>query len=148
MRAWSRRIRRDRRFRWFAVATLFTVLGLGLLKLFVGVFHWHFAVSTLVQSEICNVLRFLVNDRWVFGYPRPTWKRLVQYHVANAVSFALWWGAANALKALGMNYLLASVVAMIAGFSVSWFTNFRWIWRQRHECPHDSVEPATQAGTH
>ncbi len=148
MRAWSKRIRADRRFRWFAVATLFTALGLALLKLFVDGLHWHYALSTLVQSEICNLLRFLVNDRWVFGYPRPTWKRLVQYHVANAMSFALWWGAANALKALGMNYLLASVFAMVAGFSVSWFTNFRWIWRKRHEPEPATREPATEAGTH
>ncbi len=128
MREW---VRRDDRVRWFAVATVFTTLGLGLLKLFVDVLHWPYAVATLVQSETCNLLRFFANDRWVFGKRRPTWKRLVQYHVANAMGFAVWWAGANGLKALGVHYLWASVLAMIGSFGVSWLTNFKWIWRKR-----------------
>jgi putative flippase GtrA len=133
-----------RRGRWFAVAGLFTAVGLGLLKVFVDVLHWPYALSTLVQSETCNVLRFFVNDRWVFGRRRPTWKRLGQYHVANALGFAVWWAGANGLKALGMNYLLASIVAMLGSFGVSWITNFRWIWRKRHhrEVPEQAPEGA------
>lgn len=117
--------------RWFAVATVFTAFGLGLLKLFVDGLHWPYAVSTFVQSETCNLLRFFVNDRWVFRKERPSWKRLWQYHVANALGFAVWWGGANGLKALGMNYLLASVVAMAGSVGVSLLTNFGWIWRKR-----------------
>ena len=124
-------IRKDSRGRWFVVATVFTSIGLGLLKLFVDVFHWPYALATLVQSETCNLLRFFVNDRWVFGKRRPTWKRLLQYHVANAMGFLVWWAGANGLKALGVNYLLASVLAMLGSFGVSWLTNFRWIWRKR-----------------
>lgn len=119
--------------RWFVVAGGFTALGLGLLKLLVSVLHWHYAVSTLVQSETCNLLRFFVNDRWVFGRARPTWRRLWQYHVANVLGFAVWWLGANALKAGGMNYLLASMVAMLGSVGVSLLTNFGWIWRKRHQ---------------
>jgi putative flippase GtrA len=132
MREIQRRAVKDRRVRWFVVAGGFTVFGLGLLKLFVGVWHWPYAVSTLVQSETCNLLRFFVNDRWVFGRARPTWRRLWQYHVANALGFAVWWAGANALKAAGMNYLLASVFAMLGSAGVSILTNFCWIWRKRH----------------
>lgn len=122
--------RRAQKVRWFAVATAFTLLGLGLLKLFVGVLQWPYAVSTFVQSETCNLLRFFVNDRWVFRKERPTWKRLWQYHVANALGFLVWWGGANALKAAGMNYLAASLVAMLGSVGVSLATNFGWIWKK------------------
>lgn len=126
--------------RWFLVAGLFTAIGLVLLKAFVDGLHWLYAWATLVQSETCNLLRFFVNDRWVFRRRKPTWKRLAQYHVANAMGFAVWWAGANALKAMGVNYLLASVLAMLGSFGVSWLTNFRWIWRKG---PPERCEPAT-----
>jgi Predicted membrane protein len=144
MREW---VRRDDRVRWFAVATVFTTFGLGLLKLFVDVLHWPYAIATLVQSETCNLLRFFVNDRWVFGKRRPTWKRLVQYHVANAMGFAVWWAGANGLKALGVNYLLASVIAMAGSFGVSWLTNFKWIWRKKKSAGASADEAEVRAQT-
>ncbi len=136
----KKRAAHRQKVRWFVVASGFTALGLGLLKLFVGVFHWRYAISTFVQSETCNLLRFFVNDRWVFRHARPTWKRLWQYHVANALGFAVWWGGANGLKAMGMNYLVASIVAMVGSVGVSLLTNFGWIWKKR---PHG--EAAAQA---
>jgi putative flippase GtrA len=135
MRELHRRVASDRRVRWFLVAGVFTAAGLGLLKVFVEVFHWHYAASTFVQSEACNLARFFVNDRWVFGRARPTWRRLWQYHVANALGFAVWWAGANALKAAGVNYLLASVLAMFGSVGVSLLTNFKWIWRKRRSAP-------------
>ena len=132
---------RAQKIRWFGVAGVFTALGLGLLKLFVGGFHWHYAISTFVQSEICNLLRFFANDRWVFRKERPTWKRLGQYHAANALGFVVWWAGANALKAAGMNYLVASLVAMLGSVGVSLATNFGWIWKKRGR----GAEPARAA---
>lgn len=120
--------KRRQHLRWFAVAGVFTALGLGLLKVFVTVLHWHYGAATLVQSEICNVLRFFANDRWVFKQRHPTLQRLWHYHVANALGFGVWWLGANALEAAGMNYLMASLVAMLGSVGVSLLTNFRWVW--------------------
>ena len=130
------------RTRWFVVAGIFTGVGLGLLKYFVGVLHWHYAISTLIQSEICNLLRFFVNDRWVFRCERPTVRRLWQYHVANAAGFVVWWLCANVLKSAGMHYLLASLVAMIGSVGVSLFANFGWIWKHHRQRNVNAVEPA------
>ena len=124
------KIRRER-LRWFVVAGVFTGIGLGLLKVFVVIFHWPYAMSTFVQSETCNLLRFFAVDRWVFNLRRPTLKRLWQYHVANAAGFAVWWLGANALKESGMNYLMASLVAMLGSVGVSLLSNFGWIWKKR-----------------
>ena len=95
-----------------------------------GVLAWPYALATLISGEICTILRFLVVDRWVFSHERPTLKRLWQYHVANALGFAIWWGAANLLKLAGVQYLVASVLAMFFSVGFSMFSNFWWIWRK------------------
>ncbi|MBI4495268.1 MAG: GtrA family protein [Chloroflexi bacterium] len=87
-------------------------------------------VAALVAAEAIQLLRFLANDRWVFGHRRPTWTRLWQYHVACASGAALHWVVLNSLAWLGLYYLLATVAA--TGVTVSWsmLTNFGWVWRR------------------
>lgn len=116
--------------RWIAVGFAFAGLGLALIKLLAGVLAWPYMLATLVSGEVCTLLRFLVVDRWVFEHPRPTWTRLWQYHVANAVGFGIWWTAANVLKAAGVHYLLAAVLAMGCSVGFSMLSNFLWIWRK------------------
>lgn len=116
--------------RWFAVGVVFAAAGLALIKLMAGILSWPYALATFLSGEICTILRFLVVDRWVFGHGRPTLTRLGQYHVANALGFAIWWSAANALKYVGVHYLVASVLAMFFSVGFSMASNFLWIWRK------------------
>jgi len=117
--------------RWFVVGVVFSGAGLGLIKVMAGMLTWPYALATLLSGEICTILRFLVVDRWVFNHPRPTLTRLWQYHIANALGFAIWWSAANGLKFAGVHYLLASVLAMFFSVGFSFATNFLWIWRKQ-----------------
>jgi putative flippase GtrA len=82
--------------RWLAAGAIFTAAGLALIKVMAGILAWPYALATLISGETCTILRFLVVDRWVFCHKRPTMKRVWQYHVANALGFAIWWVAANA----------------------------------------------------
>jgi putative flippase GtrA len=116
--------------RWVAVGFGFAAVGLGLIKVMAGFLAWPYAIATFCSSEICTVFRFVVVDRWVFGHSRPTWKRLWQYHVANAAGFGIWWSAANALKSIGVHYLVAAVLAMFFSVGFSMLSNFWWIWRK------------------
>lgn len=116
--------------RWFVVGAAFAAAGLALIKAMAGVLGWPYPLATLLSGEICTIFRFLVVDRWVFGHARPTMKRLWQYHLANAVGFAIWWCAANGLKLAGVHYLLASVLAMFFSVGFSALSNFLWIWRK------------------
>ena len=116
--------------RWLAVGVLFAGVGIGLLKILAGIFAWPYALATFCSGEICTLLRFLLVDRWVFGHSRPPWKRLWQYHIANAVGFAVWWSAANLLKSVGVHYLIASVLAMFFSVGINMLSNFLWIWRE------------------
>jgi putative flippase GtrA len=117
--------------RWTIVGGVFAALGLGLLKLFFAVLHWPYWLSSALQAEICTVLRFLVNDRWVFNHHRPTWKRLWQYHLANAGGFAVWWVIANLLQRAGVHYLLSAILAAACSAGVSAASNFLWVWRKK-----------------
>ena len=117
--------------RWWIVGLFFTFVNIPLLYLFVDIVKLPLWAATLLASELVTLVRFFVNDYWVFGYPAPTWKRLWQYHVANASSFGIWWLGANIIPKFGINYLIASVLA--TGISVGWsmITNFLWIWKPK-----------------
>lgn len=116
--------------RWWVAGIACAALGLVLLKVLVGLLSWPYSVATLLTTEICTVANFLLIDRWVFQHQRPTWKRLVQYHVANAVGFVFWWIAANAMHAAGVHYLLASLLGTILCAGLSLLADFLWIWRE------------------
>jgi putative flippase GtrA len=121
--------------RWFVVGGVFAAVGVGLIKLMAGILGWPYAVATFCAAEVGTVLRFLAVDRWVFGHRRPTWTRLWQYHVANATGFAIWWSAANVLRAAGVHYLLAAVLAMFCSVGFNFLSNFLWIWRKPATTP-------------
>lgn len=117
--------------RWWIVSLCFWVGGLGLLYAFISLLKMPLMIGTLFAAEITVVLRFLINDRWVFGYPRPSWSRLWQFHLACAGGAAIWWCVANALPRFGVYYLIASAAGSAASVLFSMTTNFRWIWRSR-----------------
>jgi putative flippase GtrA len=123
---------RMRLLRWFAAGLAFMALNTVLLYGLVGKLKVPVVVATLLAAEACTLLRFAVNHYWVFGNRNPTWAHCVQYHIANAGAFVVWWVAANALTVLGMHYLVASIVAVACSTLVSLMTNFHWIWRRGH----------------
>lgn len=119
--------------RWALAGGLF--MGLNLLFLYglVDLLGVSVLIGTLIAAEASTVLRYLVNDRWVFGHPAPSWRRLGQYHVANAGAFVVWWTATNAMNHIGVQYLVASVLAVGFSSGVSLGSNFLWIWRKRQD---------------
>ena len=116
--------------RWWIVGTVFLIWGLGVLYVLKAYAHLPLVLATAVSAETGTILRFFVNDRWVFGYRRPTFRRLWQYHVANAGGFVIWLGVSNLLPAFGIHYLVAAVLATATSVGFSMWTNFLWIWRK------------------
>jgi putative flippase GtrA len=121
--------------RWFAAGLLF--MGVNTLALYLLVQHAHIRVflATLLSAEICTLLRFLMNQHWVFRASTPSWRRLWQYHLANAGAFVVWWLGTNLLCAVGVNYLLASIAAVTLSTGFSFASNFYWVWRSHHIPP-------------
>ncbi|NJL00702.1 MAG: GtrA family protein [Spirulinaceae cyanobacterium RM2_2_10] len=141
--------------RWWIVGLFFTGANLPLSWLFKDVLLFPAWLATLLGAETVTLLRYFANDRWVFGYPRPSWLRLWQYHVAMASSFVLWYAIANVLyyryregfslflvQALGnwitlslddadtIGFLLAQILATCCSVFWTMVTNFLWIWRK------------------
>lgn len=137
--------------RWWIVGLFFMGLNIPLLYIFYEVMGIDLKIATALASEIGTLLRFLVNDRWVFGHPRPTWQRLWQYHVAIASSFVIWWSAANLFTGMlepyfpQLDYIIASILATCCSVGWSMFTNFLWIWRKKHtQTPVESPKSPTE----
>ena len=119
--------------RWWAVGIVFMGWTMGALYLLSGIWRWSVPVASLVIAELGTILRFFVNDRWVFEHRRPTLRRFWQYHVANAGGFVIWWSVCNVLPVLGVHYLIASVAATCCSVGFSMATNFLWIWRRKQD---------------
>ncbi len=142
--------------RWWIVGLFFTGLNLPVSWVFKDLLAWPAWLATLLAAEFSTLLRFFVNDRWVFGFPRPTWLRLWQYHLAVAGSFAIWYAIANLLyynygerfsqflvqalspwavmsleEADTTAFLLAQIAATCCSVGWSMIANFLWIWRKR-----------------
>jgi putative flippase GtrA len=117
--------------RWWIVGTAFLVWGLGVLYVLKAYGGLPLLLATAVTAETGTILRFFVNDRWVFGYRRPTFRRLWQYQLANAGGFVIWLSVSNLLPAFGVHYLVASVLATATSVGFSLCTNFLWVWRKR-----------------
>ena len=117
--------------KWFAAGLGFMGISTLLLFALVDLLSLSVPLATLLVAELSTLLRFLVNHRWVFGLRNPTLRACIQYHVANAGAFAVWWTTANVLTVLGVHYLWAGILAVACSTSVSLATNFLWIWRRR-----------------
>lgn len=89
------------------------------------------AFGALLVAEVTTVVRYAINDRWVFGELRLRWARLWRFHLANVGGFAIWWAATNFLARAGIHYVLASTAGTASSVLFSMLTNFLWIWRKR-----------------
>jgi putative flippase GtrA len=115
--------------RWWIVGLAFTGAGLFVLYVLRDVMHMPLVAATSAGGEVTLLVRFLINDRWVFGHQRPTWTRLWKFHVAGAGGGAIWWFVANLLPRYRVHYLLAATAGTACSVIFTMATNFLWIWR-------------------
>ncbi|MEB3312402.1 MAG: GtrA family protein [Snowella sp.] len=143
--------------RWWIVGIAFMVINIILLDFlkvnlqawFSGlsrlspeeVNRWSLSVATIASAEICTITRYLINDYWVFGNPRPTWKRCWEYHVANGMSFFVWCFIVIALgEKIGVDHRFAAILATVVSVCISMATNFLWVWRSPKKRPRPEEE--------
>jgi putative flippase GtrA len=123
---WGRR----RLASWFLLGLTASLLELVLLRALYELLGWPLPIATAVAAEVLIVLKFLLNDRFVFNHSWPTLGRMARYHGASAGALAVYWLVVNALSLLlGVEYMVAFVVGTAAAFTWSLLTNFLWVWR-------------------
>lgn len=129
--------------RWWVVGIAFGVVNVSLLYLLHDLWGWALPIATLIAGEVGTLARFLINDRWVFGNRLPTWRRLVEYHVAVLSGSLIWYVVTNVLPQFGVQYLLASIIGQACSVGWSMLTNFGWVWRPRTSSASLSTEEFT-----
>jgi putative flippase GtrA len=122
----------DRLVRWILVGTAFVAVNTAILYCLVDLAGLAVPIGTLLTAEIGIVLRFAANHYWVFRASNPTWRQFAEFHVRSAGVFALWWVATNALALAGVQYLLASIIAVAFTVGFSLCADFLWIWRKEN----------------
>ena len=115
---------------WFVVGVVAVVGEVAMLEVLVerlGIPLW---AASALAAESLMLARFLVTDRWVFGYARPSVGRLGRYHGTCAGAFVVSWGMLNALSALlGLDYRVAWALGTVAALAWSAWSNLLWVWR-------------------
>jgi dolichol-phosphate mannosyltransferase len=116
--------------RWWVVGMAFLAVGTVLLYTAKNLLHLPLILATPLSAEVTLLVRFLINDSWVFGQRHPTFKRLWQFHLASVGGFVIWMAITNGLYQLGVHYLIASVIGSACSMCFSIATNFLWIWHR------------------
>lgn len=124
-----------RALKWIAVGAACMGLNLALLGALVDLAHWSVPVATLVVAIFGTVLRFLANDRLVFGHRLPAWSRFTAYCIATSGSICVGYVLVNTLVWLGLHYLLAALVTTACSVTLNFASNFLWVWRQGDHSP-------------
>jgi len=139
MKSWLQRLPWASLSRWFVVGIVFLGIGLGLLKIAKELLHMPLWLATAASTEVTLLIRFLVNDSWVFGHARPTWRRLWQFHVASAGGTAIAYVITVGLPSFGVDYMIAAIVGSAVSMGFSILTNFLWIWRHKETRSGEAV---------
>lgn len=114
---------------WFLLGLTASAVELALLRLLYEVLAWPLPLATAFAAEALIMIKFLINDRLVFGHAWPTWSRLVKYHGASAGALVVYWIVINGLAALtSASYVVAFIAGSGAAFLWSLLTNFLWVW--------------------
>ena len=119
-------------FRWIVIGAAFLIFNAIFMWILVEKIHLAVFFATVLSAEVCTILRFFVNEHWVFRTGRCCWIRLGQFHGANAGAFFLWLVVTNLLVGKGVHYQLASVAGVGCSVGASFVSNFFWVWRQHH----------------
>lgn len=129
---------------WFLLGLTASLVELALLRLLYEVLAWPLPIATAVAAEVLILVKFLINDRLVFGHPWPTWHRLAKYHGASAGALIVYWIVINGLAdLLSVAYVFAFVVGTGAAFLWSLLTNFLWVWAPGRSTTTEVPLPAT-----
>jgi putative flippase GtrA len=126
------RLRRLAHFRWLLVGGSFLFVNAALMALLVEGLGLAVFPATVVSAELCTILRFFINEHWVFRTGRSCWIRLWQFHLANASAFFVWLAVTNLLIHGGLHYQLAAVAGVGCSVGASFLSNFFWVWGRHH----------------
>jgi dolichol-phosphate mannosyltransferase len=112
-------------------ATGVAVNTLALMILYQGARLPLLAASPL-SVELAITSNFLLNDRWTFGRPRPSWRRFLQFNVAMVGVMVMTAGLVWLLvTSFHLQYLLANLAAITVAGLLNFAVSTAWIWGRK-----------------
>jgi putative flippase GtrA len=113
------------------------LLDLGLQGVFVQAAGLPVWLGSALSYELALLAHFFVNNRWVFGRRRHSWRRLVEFQGAALTASAITLGVTNALVygptaayfGAGAGPYAAKLAGTALAFCWTFTSSFYWIWR-------------------
>jgi len=101
------------------LATLHGLAGLALLP------------ATLVAVEAAATHNYVLHEMWTFRSMRLSVRRFAHFNLVTLGALVLNVGVVQILAWLGLFYLLANLIGIVAGFAVNLAVSSLWIWSER-----------------
>ncbi len=117
--------------RFLVIGGLSYLVDIAVLKLLHGEAHVALLAAATVSFAVASLVNFALNRQWVFATGRGgrAHRQLVRFYVLvglNLLSTLLIMGG---LAAVGVYYLLAKTIAIVANAVANFFAYRRWVFR-------------------
>lgn len=86
------------------------------------------AAASALAVELAAVSNYLLNDSWTFAERAPTFRRFAKFNITALMGLALNVFTVWFLVRLGLFFLTANVVGIVAGFTVNYAFSVSWVW--------------------
>lgn len=114
------------------VGGVVALVGIGLLYVFVDILSIEKNVAYFAQAVVSLQLNFNLNDRFTWvdrrGQKGGYWSRWAKYHLMRMVSVILNQILFALLTAIGIHYILVSVICIVAATGINYFTSDRFVF--------------------
>jgi putative flippase GtrA len=92
-------------------------------------FHFALPVAAIASYEVAVITNFLLDERWAFGYRSISWARFAKFNLTALgglvmTAWVLWF----LVTSLGVQYLLANVIALGTSGFLNLLLSVFWIW--------------------
>ncbi len=138
-------------FKFAAVGASGTLVNLATLYVLVDRFSAPLPLAYLAAFETSLTWNYTLHDAYTFRGSRPrgigNWaKYWLRYHRAALAGLATYYSVANALSALGINYLLAGFLGILTGFTANFLVSQHHVWSPGASTGDRVIRPAPQRG--
>lgn len=87
--------------------------------------------ASALAVELAAISNYLLNDAWTFGVRSPSLGRFAKFNTVSLAGLALNVLSVWLLTRLGLNFLVADLIGIAAGFAANYAFSVRWVWGQR-----------------
>jgi putative flippase GtrA len=84
--------------------------------------------ASALAVELAAISNYLLNDTWTFGVRSPSLGRFAKFNTAALTGLVLNVLSVWLLTRLGLNFLMADLIGIAAGFAANYAFSVRWVW--------------------